>query len=148
RVGKEHARLFATPSGVLLEDMGAFAGVTVNGERIAEQHGPLRPDDVIGIGPHKLWVTQIAATPALPRAAPEQDGAPRGQAPCSTDRPGQAPASSVGRAALAAPVPQAPFGQAGPVLGRHSMAERPAEHAVPDADARQREAEFEWRRRI
>src|SRR5690606_26798747 len=53
-----------------------------------------------------------------------------------------------GRAALAAPVPQAPFGQAGPVLGRHSMAERPAEHAVPDADARQREAEFEWRRRI
>lgn len=42
RLGKEHARLFSTPSGVLLEDMGSFGGVTVNGERIDAQYGPLR----------------------------------------------------------------------------------------------------------
>ena len=56
RIGKEHARLFKTPSGVLIEDMGAFGGVTVNGERIDLQHGPLEKDEVIGIGPFKLRV--------------------------------------------------------------------------------------------
>jgi pilus assembly protein CpaF len=59
RVSKEHARLFRTPSGVLLEDMGSFTGVTVNGQRIEVQHGPLKASDVIGIGPYKLKVEEI-----------------------------------------------------------------------------------------
>src|SRR5690606_23514769 len=66
RVSKEHARLFATPSGVLIEDMGAFGGVFVNGERIADQHGPLQPSDEIGIGSHKLRVRQLGAAAAAP----------------------------------------------------------------------------------
>lgn len=61
RVGKEHARLFKTPSGVLVEDMGAFGGVTVNGERIDAQYGPLKPGEVIGIGPFKLKVSELGA---------------------------------------------------------------------------------------
>jgi len=56
RVGKEHARLFRTPGGVLLDDMGAFGGVTVNGHRVEVQHGPLKPTDTIGIGPFRLRV--------------------------------------------------------------------------------------------
>ncbi|MFZ5528714.1 MAG: ATPase, T2SS/T4P/T4SS family [Pseudomonadota bacterium] len=62
RVSKEHARLFKTPSGVLLEDLGAFGGITVNGKRIDIQHGPLRPNDVIGIGPYRLTVREPAST--------------------------------------------------------------------------------------
>jgi len=54
RVSKEHARLFRTPAGVLVEDMGAFAGVSVNGRKIDVQFGPLKPSDVIEIGPYKL----------------------------------------------------------------------------------------------
>lgn len=95
RIGKEHARLFATPSGVLLEDLGAFGGVLVNGQRITGQHGPLRPDDVIGIGPYKLRVTPppsavhpaqasqvpVALSPqAVAQPSPEEGG------PCLAER--------------------------------------------------------------
>ena len=61
RVGKEHARLYKTPSGVLLEDMGAFGGVTVDGERIGAQYGPLKASEIIGIGPFKLRVSELPA---------------------------------------------------------------------------------------
>jgi pilus assembly protein CpaF len=60
RVSKDHARLVRTPSGVLLEDMGTFIGITVNGTRIATQHGPLKATDVIAIGPFKLRVTAMS----------------------------------------------------------------------------------------
>ncbi len=70
RIGKEHARLFATPSGVWLEDLGAFGAVLVNGQRISGQHGPLRPDDVIGIGPYKLRVTPVPPAANPPPASP------------------------------------------------------------------------------
>ena len=63
RISKEHARLFKTPSGVLLEDMGAFGGVNVNGTRIDTQYGPLRQGDVIGIGPFQLRLMQTDAQP-------------------------------------------------------------------------------------
>lgn len=70
RVAKEHARLVATPSGVLLEDMGAFGGVFVNGERIELQYGPLKQADVVGIGPYKLNVGLVEdGQPAVPDTA-------------------------------------------------------------------------------
>ena len=61
RVSKEHARLFRTPSGVLLEDMGAFGGVSINGARIDSQYGPLKASDVIAIGPFQLRVKIVRA---------------------------------------------------------------------------------------
>jgi pilus assembly protein CpaF len=71
RVSKDHARLVKTPAGVLLEDMGTFIGVSVNGARITSPHGPLRDTDVIGIGPFKLRVTAaIDAPPPVQAAAP------------------------------------------------------------------------------
>lgn len=64
RVSREHARLFKTPSGVLLEDLGAFGGTTVNGKRIDIQHGPLKPHDVVGIGPYRLTIRDSAGAAA------------------------------------------------------------------------------------
>jgi len=61
RVSKEHARLFRTPSGVLLEDMGAFGGVSINGARIDSQYGPLKASDIIAIGPFQLRVKIVRA---------------------------------------------------------------------------------------
>ncbi|HTH77837.1 MAG TPA: ATPase, T2SS/T4P/T4SS family, partial [Ramlibacter sp.] len=73
RVGKEHARIFKTPGGVLVEDMGAFGGLQVNGERVDGQYGPLNPSDIIEIGPFKLKVPQSHApertAAAVPRVA-------------------------------------------------------------------------------
>ena len=59
RIGKEHAHLFKTPSGVLIEDIGGFGGVIINGQRINGQSSALRPDDVIGIGPFELRVMDL-----------------------------------------------------------------------------------------
>lgn len=69
RVSKEHARLFKTPSGVLLEDMGAFSGVYVNGTRIESQYGPIKNSDIIAIGPFKLRVWEIGAAHGVVQAA-------------------------------------------------------------------------------
>ena len=54
RIGREHARLFNTPSGVFIEDLGAFGGVQVNDQRIDLQYGPLSVADRIVIGPFRL----------------------------------------------------------------------------------------------
>jgi pilus assembly protein CpaF len=69
RVSKDHARLVRTPSGVLLEDIGTFIGVTVNGLRITSPHGPLRDTDVIAIGPFKLRVMPHPDAPPAVQAA-------------------------------------------------------------------------------
>lgn len=69
RVSKEHARLFKTPGGVLLEDMGAFSGVQVNSQRIDGQYGPLKPTDIIEIGPFKLQVSELGTDGGMVQAA-------------------------------------------------------------------------------
>ena len=66
RISKDHARLVRTPSGVLLEDMGTFVGVTVNGARITSPHGPLRDTDIIAIGPFTLRVMALPDAPPGP----------------------------------------------------------------------------------
>jgi pilus assembly protein CpaF len=71
RVAKQHARFVKTPSGVLVEDMGSYLGLSVNGRRVTGQHGPLMPSDMISIGPFKLRVTEMpaAATQSAPPTA-------------------------------------------------------------------------------
>jgi pilus assembly protein CpaF len=72
RVSKEHARLVRTPSGVLLEDMGSYLGLTVNGVRVPTQHGPLKDTDVIAIGPFTLRVKALPDTaPKVQAASPQ-----------------------------------------------------------------------------
>ena len=53
RVSREHARLVQTPSGWLLEDMGGFSGVSVNGHKVSH-YGPLGTEDEIEIGGYRL----------------------------------------------------------------------------------------------
>ncbi|MBK4733733.1 ATPase, T2SS/T4P/T4SS family [Noviherbaspirillum pedocola] len=92
RIAREHARLFATPAGVVLEDLGAFGGVTVNGERIIGQHGPLSGADLIGIGAYRLRIlegeTSHADAPAAVCAplSPSTAAAPSHDAPAATAR--------------------------------------------------------------
>ncbi len=61
RMGQEHARLFRTPHGVFIQDLGQYAGVMVNGARV-EQHGPLAHTDEIVIGSYTLTVQETVAT--------------------------------------------------------------------------------------
>ena len=55
RVGREHARIFRTKSGLFIQDMGQFSGTWVNGVRV-EHHGPIVHTDEIVLGSHTLQV--------------------------------------------------------------------------------------------
>jgi pilus assembly protein CpaF len=144
RVGKEHARLFTTPAGVLLDDLGAFGGVLVNGERIEAQYGPLAPEDVIGIGPFKLRVTPLGVPGGLVQAAhPASRSSSAGQRNQLATEELQASR----RAALAAQQKaQAEFdarraeGEAPPRAPGFGMVLAP--------DPRIKQAEFEWRQKL
>ncbi len=72
RIGRQHARIFNSPSGVFVEDLGAFGGVLVNGQRITLQQGPLSTLDQISIGPYRLRVASSQA--AAPGRAPVDGG--------------------------------------------------------------------------
>ncbi|MCS0581078.1 ATPase, T2SS/T4P/T4SS family [Massilia pinisoli] len=135
RVGREHARLFRTPGGVLLEDMGAFGGVFVNESRIAVQHGPLRGSDVIAIGPYRLRVLEVAP------AGFAQAAAPGSRSSTATQR--NQNASDALRASREQAV------QAQEEVLRNRADERPADgFPVVVAATPVKELEFEWRKRI
>ena len=54
-VSRRHARLLTSDAGVVIEDLGSFTGVRVNGVRI-EVPTPVRDGDHISIGDYKLGV--------------------------------------------------------------------------------------------
>jgi len=141
RVGREHARLFRTPGGVLLEDMGAFGGVFVNEERIDAQHGPLRGGDIIGVGPYRLRVLEHEQ-PVLVQAA-----APGSRSSAAVHRNQQATDALNDSRANAARAQQE-------ALRSASEAEAPAEgsarqgYPVVLSATPIKELEFEWRKRI
>lgn len=148
RVSKEHARLFKTPSGILLEDMGSYLGISINGVRIASQYGPLEDTDIIGIGPFKLRVLDTFIAPSAPPAVPHprSNGAPEWHAaeqfqgvrlaaarvpkPVPGSRDALASDSSAEVDAKAAPSPE------------------PVSSVVPFSDASRKASEFEWRKRL
>ena len=139
RVGKEHARLFTTPSGVLLEDMGAFGGVFVNGERIDIQYGPLKRSDVIGIGPYKLNVSEIGVASDMVQAAhvnSRSDTAPVRNRQATED--------------LAASRQRAMEAQAKAASGPQRASSVPtlSREVVLVAVPHQKQREFEWRKRV
>jgi len=137
RVSKEHARLFRTPAGVLLEDMGAFAGVSVNGRKIDVQFGPLKTTDVIEIGPFKLRllgqsVSQGEASSGMPVAHPRSRSSVTA---LRTQRAGE----EIRESRLAAERAQNKLLQAGEV----------AEFAlIVTPDTGRRELESTWRKQI
>ena len=113
RVAKEHARLSTTPGGVLLEDLGAFGGVLVNGQRIDEQYGPLQPGDVIGIASYKLRVSAagaasgIAQSPYTQRVPMVARDSISGELPTPSPSPSTAPSASPSPTAGPSPSPSA-----------------------------------------
>lgn len=54
-VSRRHARLLTSDGGVIIEDLGSFTGVRVNGVRI-EVPTPVRDGDQVSIGDYKLSV--------------------------------------------------------------------------------------------
>ncbi|GGX86262.1 FHA domain-containing protein [Massilia dura] len=153
RVAKEHARLYRTPAGVIVQDLGSYIGLTVNGERIDSQFGPLAPSDVISIASFKLRVLN-----SMPEAPLVQAAAPGSRSNSAKARNRQATdelensrylAEQAAKAAMAAQA--AP--QAAPAAGTNAAAAPAAAAAtgfalVPGVDPRRKELEFEWRKRI
>jgi pilus assembly protein CpaF len=133
RVGREHARLFRTPAGVLLEDMGTFGGVAVNGQKIEVQYGPLRAKDIIEIGPFRLRLIDTENPTAQVQAAH-----PRSRSSTMQYRNERA-TEEIRASRLAAEHAQNGALQAGNVPGNALM-------VTPDA---QRQAlEFSWRKQL
>jgi pilus assembly protein CpaF len=147
RVGKEHARLLKTPRGVLLEELNAFGGVFVNGVRIEGQHGPLRAEDAIAIGPFTIRLLEegggaapapgeplppmTAPEPAHAMPAPPPVVARAEPEPAPPRMPPEPPPSPVARAARPVTTPKA----------------KPAPSSADEAPA-PRALEYEWRKRI
>jgi pilus assembly protein CpaF len=72
RIGREHARIFRTKSGLFIQDLGQFSGTWVNGARVA-QHGPIVLSDEVVIGSYTLKVEDKLSA-AAPMAGKVQSG--------------------------------------------------------------------------
>jgi pSer/pThr/pTyr-binding forkhead associated (FHA) protein len=66
-VSRRHARLFQENGSLLIEDLGSYNGVRVNGERIAGR-SKLADGDVVEIGDYDLGIEGRLDTPDNPLA--------------------------------------------------------------------------------
>ncbi|WP_211454803.1 ATPase, T2SS/T4P/T4SS family [Collimonas antrihumi] len=150
RVSKEHARLLKTPSGVLLEDMGSFGGVSVNGARIDGQYGPLKEGEVIGIGPFKLRVMELGENSGMVQAAHPKSrsdtAAIRNQMATDELKASRLTAERVQRQILQEQAEAEVFGGADQKPPQASASASFALVIAPDP--KRKELEFEWRKRI
>jgi pilus assembly protein CpaF len=74
RIGREHARIFRTKSGLFIQDLGQFSGTWVNGIRI-EHHGPIVHSDEIVLGNHTIQVEDRLKA-VVDEVAPGQESDP------------------------------------------------------------------------
>jgi pilus assembly protein CpaF len=86
RIGREHARIYRTKSGLFIQDLGQFSGTWVNGMRI-EQHGPIVQSDEIVMGPYMIKVED------------RLEAALHGQAPIQASSPMPSPSAGIRPAA-------------------------------------------------
>ena len=149
RIGKEHARLFNTPAGVMLEDLGTFGGVTVGGQKIATQFGPLKPADVIEIGPYKLRLIEAAAQQEPVQAAHPQSrsnsAAHRNQHAANAIHQSRRAAEEVQQKMMAqsgATSPEGPPGIASSASDRNGFA------LIVTPDDSRKTLAFHWRKQI
>ncbi len=98
-VSRRHARLVKDKGELLIEDLGSYNGVRVNGDRIA---GPrkIKEGDLIEIGDYDLGIqgkldTPLAQPPvpaaAVGKAAPAAPASPAAKAPALKPAPASAP---------------------------------------------------------
>lgn len=145
RVSKEHARLFMTPAGPLVEDLGTFGGIQVNGRKVDVQFGPLKPTDVISVGPYKLSVIDETATSKQPPLAVK----------ATSERSRSSTVSARNQAATQAIAESRAHALR---VQSHVMASKPNEETQANtaasyplmvaADPQEKALEFEWRKRI
>lgn len=148
RVSKEHARLFKTPSGVLVEDMGSYSGVLVNKQRVEEQYGPLKASDEISIGPFKLRVMEIGGVAGIVQAA-----SPNSRSDAAAYRNQIATEEIQASRNHAERVQQEILKNQITANGKHSAdqfanTKAPGFSLVIAVDPKRKELEFEWRKRI
>ena len=153
RVAKEHARLSKTPSGMLLDDLGAFGGVTVNGERIENQYGPLKGTDVIGIGSYKLRVNEIGGAAGIVQAASPNSrsnaAAYRNQNATEEIQASRRAAERMQRQVMQEQASaQAESATAPATTSDQRPPSSPGFALILAPDPTRRELEFEWRKRI
>jgi pilus assembly protein CpaF len=75
-IADDHAAFRVRADGVFMEVLGGRAPVTVNGQRVANRnaHGPLRKEDVVGIGAYRLRVLADPPAAAMSNNAPPNNG--------------------------------------------------------------------------
>ena len=71
RVAGVHAELQQRTDGIFLIDRGSGSGTKVNGKRIEGEYGPVRSQDSIEIGSHKLTAGLMESPEAKRAAAPQ-----------------------------------------------------------------------------
>ena len=135
RIGREHARLSRTPAGILLEDLGAFGGVAVDGRRIDGQYGPLTASEIIEIGPYRLRVIDVLANTPVQAAHPESRSS-------TSNYRNQRASSEIRASRLTAERTQAPILAEASRSGTHGYA------LVVTPDQGRRDLEFTWRKQI
>lgn len=128
RVGREHARIYRSPQGLVIEDLGHLGGTWINGSRVV-LHGPLLDSDEITIGGFRLRVQESITLAAaaidhqapltladalgsaghiLPKTAAAAVSAASAPAPVAVSKPSSTP-SQARPAAAAAVMPAAHF---------------------------------------
>ena len=133
KVGREHARIYRSKSGLYIQDLGQLFGTTVNGARI-QQHGPIVSTDRIVVGPFTLVIEdRIQTQPVSAEPPSNRDNTPAVMA-----------ASAVESSRPSASAPIAQQGQpSNTARAAHPVRPAPA-HTTPAAPT----PEQFWRKRI
>jgi pSer/pThr/pTyr-binding forkhead associated (FHA) protein len=124
-VSRRHARLVKDNGSLLIEDLGSYNGVRVNGEKIA---GPtkIKEGDLVEIGDYDLGIQgKLDAPSATPSpAGPKQATVPPGTLkPAAAAKPASAPppAQPAPQPAAAAPEPPPPAAVTQPAMQQAAM---------------------------
>ena len=102
KIGREHARIYRTRTGLHIQDLGQLFGTSVNGNRL-QHYGPIAPTDQITVGPFTLVIedrlqAQAEGEPGGALLVPPAEAAPA------------APSAAIGTAPSpgVSPVPASP----------------------------------------
>ncbi len=113
-ISRRHARLISQNGTLVVEDVGSYNGLKVNGARLT---GPatLKDGDLLLVGDYRMTLRlERGATPPAPVVAPPQAGAPMGAGPIGSPAlgpPGMSPAAPMPPTQTiphGAPLPHAP----------------------------------------